>query len=89
MGRCVPDGGVVLHDVQGQVPGPLFDILSHSYHPAAFTCHSLCAGDAVLEPLKGQRAHFANVRSDFENVRLPSLKGPGGRDKILAGRILT
>ena len=28
----VPDGGVVFHDVKGQAPGPLFDILSHSYH---------------------------------------------------------
>ena len=53
MGRRVPDGGVVLHDVKGQVPGPLFDILSHSYHPAAFTRHNLCAGDMVLEPGRG------------------------------------
>ena len=31
LGR-VPNGGVVFHDVKGQAPGPLFDILSHAYH---------------------------------------------------------
>ena len=28
------------------------------------------------------RTYFAKVRSDCENVRTPSLKGSGGRDKI-------
>ena len=31
LGR-VTDSGVVFHDVQGKVTGPLFNILPHAYH---------------------------------------------------------
>ena len=31
LGR-ITHGGIVSHDVKGQIPRPLFDILSHSYH---------------------------------------------------------
>ena len=51
MGRGVPDGGVVLHDVERQVPGALFDVLSHAYHPTDFDLPQSMPGGTPIEQM--------------------------------------
>ena len=76
----VPDGGVVLHDVKGEITRPLFDVLSQAYHfPLPYLPQLMRrkAGIRTVRPLltSGQLSHTIeprrSVRRGPRSLRAP------------------